>query len=109
LNEALSNLLHNAIRHGGEGSRVTLFLGGEGGQVCFSVVDDGPGMPAEELQRAGERFFRGGGGRQLPGSGLGLSIVRSVALRHGGSMQVRPGPDGRGLVVVLALPAGFAG
>jgi two-component system, OmpR family, sensor histidine kinase TctE len=109
LNEALSNLLHNAIRHGGEGSRVTLFLGGEGGQVCFSVVDDGPGMPAEELQRAGERFFRGGGGRQLPGSGLGLSIVRSVALRHGGSMLVRPGPDGRGLVVALALPAGFAG
>ncbi|WP_382328066.1 ATP-binding protein [Hydrogenophaga sp. UC242_50] len=45
----------------------------------------------------------------MPGSGLGLSIARSVVLRHGGTMQVRPGPDGRGLVVVLALPAEFAG
>jgi two-component system, OmpR family, sensor histidine kinase TctE len=102
----LSNLLHNAIRHGGEGCNVTLALGHEDGHVRFSVTDDGPGMPPEELRRAGERFFRGSG-RQVPGSGLGLSIVRSVAQRHGGTMQVLTGPDGRGLTVVVELATGF--
>lgn len=106
LNEALSNLLHNAIRHGGEGCNVTLALGHEDAHVRFSVTDDGPGMPPEELRRAGERFFRGSG-RQVPGSGLGLSIVRSVAQRHGGTMQVLAGPDGRGLTVVMELSTGF--
>jgi signal transduction histidine kinase len=74
--------------------------------VRFSVTDDGPGMLPEELRRAGERFFRGSG-RQVPGSGLGLSIVRSVAQRHGGAMQVLTGPDGRGLTVVMELATGF--
>lgn len=106
LNEALSNLLHNAIRYGGEGGHVTLALDGEDGHVRFSVTDDGPGMPPEELRRAGERFFRGSG-RPMPGTGLGLSIVRSVAQRHGGTMQVLSGPDGRGLTVVVALAPGF--
>ncbi|WP_171020005.1 sensor histidine kinase [Hydrogenophaga sp. 2FB] len=108
LNEALSNLLHNAIHHGGKGGHVTLALASGGGHVRFSVTDGGPGMPLEELQRAGERFFRGSA-RQVPGSGLGLSIARSVALRHGGSLRVDTGPQGRGLVVVMDLSAGVEG
>ena len=108
LNEALSNLLHNAIRHAGEGSHVTLALAADEARLRVSVTDDGPGMPPEELQRAGERFFRGGG-QKLPGSGLGLSIARSVAQRHGGSLRVMPGPEGRGLCVELALPIDFKG
>lgn len=108
LNEALSNLLHNAIRHAGEGSHVTLALAADEARLRVSVTDDGPGMPPEELQRAGERFFRGGG-QKLPGSGLGLSIARSVAQRHGGGLRVMPGPEGRGLCVELALPIDFKG
>lgn len=105
LREALTNLLHNAIRHGGQGARVTLVLrSASEGWVQIEVVDDGPGLPPQELARAGERFFRGRGGT-LPGSGLGLSIVRTVAQRHGGQMQVRSGPAGRGLSVTLSLPA----
>ncbi len=105
LREALANLLHNAIRHGGAGCHVTLVVRGEpSGWVRLAVVDDGPGLTAEELARAGERFFRGRGGA-LPGSGLGLAIVRTVAQRHGGQMQVSPGPDGGGLAVSLTLPA----
>lgn len=105
LREALSNLLHNAIRHGGPGCHVTLVVSAEpAGAVRLSVVDDGPGLPPDELGRAGERFFRGRGG-VLPGSGLGLAIVRTVAQRHGGHMQVSAGPDGRGLCVHLWLPA----
>lgn len=104
LREALANLLHNAIRHGGAGVHATLVVRGQpGGAVQMAVVDNGPGLPAEELARAGERFFRGRGGA-LPGSGLGLAIVRTVAERHGGQMQVAPGPDGLGLAVTLTLP-----
>ncbi|WP_439113824.1 sensor histidine kinase [Hydrogenophaga sp.] len=108
LREALANLLHNAIRHGGAGSHVTLTVRADAaGAVRLSVVDDGPGLPPEELVRAGERFFRGGGGA-LPGSGLGLAIVRTVAQRHGGQMEVAAGPEGQGLAVTLTLPTSAA-
>jgi two-component system, OmpR family, sensor histidine kinase TctE len=105
LREALSNLLHNAIRHGGAGCHVTLVVRAEAdGAVQITVVDNGPGLPPDELARAGERFFRGRGGA-LPGSGLGLAIVRTVAQRHGGHMRVGAGPEGSGLAVTLTLPA----
>lgn len=104
LREALSNLLHNAIRHGGPGCRVTLVLRREAsGSVRLTVEDDGPGLPPGDMARLGERFFRGSAGA-LPGSGLGLAIVRTVAERHGGQMQVTPGVGGRGLAVTICLP-----
>ncbi|HMT16138.1 MAG TPA: ATP-binding protein, partial [Ottowia sp.] len=62
-----------------------------------------PGLAADELERASERFFRGrhaGSG----GSGLGLSIARAVAERHGGTLTLHPGPGGSGLAVSLRLP-----
>ena len=102
LRELVRNLLHNAIRHGGAGCHVTLAVATDGRHVRFSVVDDGPGLPPEELARAGERFFRGRHG-QLPGSGLGLAIARTVAQRHGGEMRVSVGPEGRGLAVTMEL------
>jgi two-component system sensor histidine kinase TctE len=102
LKEALSNLLHNAIRHGGAGCHVTLAVAADAHAVRFSVVDDGPGLPPDELARAGERFFRGRHS-QLPGSGLGLAIARTVVQRHGGGMRVSAGPEGRGLAVTMEL------
>ena len=102
LKEALSNLLHNAIRYGGAGCHVTLNVGADARALRFSVVDDGLGLPPAELARAGERFFRGHDG-QLPGSGLGLAIARTVAERHGGAMWVAAGPEGHGLVVTMEL------
>lgn len=106
LREALANLLHNAIRHGGCGCQVTLGVRGTAlGGVELVVMDDGPGLPPEERARVGERFFRGRGGA-LPGSGLGLAIVSAVAQRHGGQMQVSAGAGGKGLSVTLRLPAG---
>jgi two-component system sensor histidine kinase TctE len=107
LKEALSNLLHNAIRHGGAGCHVTLAVAADGHAVRFSVVDDGPGLPPDDIARAGERFFRGRHG-QLPGSGLGLAIARTVAQRHGGTLRVSAGPEGRGLAVTIQL-AGSSG
>lgn len=109
IGEALSNLLLNAIRHGGAGCRATLSVRAyrsapdAQAQVRLSVVDDGPGLPPEDLARAGERFFRGRG-TEVPGSGLGLAFVRTVAHRHGGRMVVSLGPGGRGLQVDVHLP-----
>ena len=104
LKEALSNLLHNAIRYTPRGGRVTVKVRSERATACIEVVDDGPGIRPDELARAGERFFRGSNVRQ-PGTGLGLAIVKSIAERLGGELLLAPGPGDRGLRATIALPA----
>lgn len=106
LQEALSNLLHNAIRYSGRGGHVTVQVARQGGEAWLSVSDDGPGIPPGEMARLGERFFRASNA-SAPGSGIGLAVVRSVAQRHGGRLQLEAGADGRGLraTIVLPLPA----
>ena len=104
LQEALSNLLHNALRYTPRGGHVTVRVEGHASGARVTVADDGPGMPPEERQRAGERFFRGSQAT-LPGSGLGLAIVRSIAERHGGAVDIGSGPGERGLEVSITLPA----
>jgi two-component system sensor histidine kinase TctE len=108
LKEALSNLLHNAIRYTPRGGIVTVQVRSAGPRVSIAVVDDGPGIMPEELARAGERFFRGSNVRQ-PGTGLGLAIVKSIAERLGGELVLAPGPDARGLRATLTFPALGAG
>lgn len=103
LKEALSNLLHNAIRYTPRGAQVTVKLRHTTTEGFLAVVDNGPGMPEQDLNRAGERFFRGSQ-TTLPGSGLGLAIVRSIAERFGGVLHIAIGPNGQGLIVSLALP-----
>ncbi|MBE0627276.1 MAG: sensor histidine kinase, partial [Burkholderiales bacterium] len=104
LKEALSNLLHNAIRYTPRGGRVTVQVRAAGQRAWIAVVDDGPGIKPEELARVGERFFRGSNVRQ-PGTGLGLSIVKSIAERLGGELLLAPGPEDRGLRATVCLPA----
>lgn len=103
LQEALGNLLHNALRYCPAGSRVTVRVAQEGEQARLTVLDDGPGLAPDELARAGERFFRG---RQAAagGTGLGLAIARAVAERHGGTLSLQTGAGGCGLAVSLLLP-----
>lgn len=103
LKEALSNLLHNAIRYTPHGGQVTVKVYRHAQQGLIAVTDTGPGMPPDELVRAGDRFFRGSQVTQ-PGSGLGLAIVRSIALRLGGELRLANNPQGQGLVAVIALP-----
>lgn len=109
LREALLNLLHNALRYTPRGGQVTVQVFADAdGAACLRVVDDGPGIPAAERPRAGERFFRGSN-VEKPGSGLGLAIVRAVMQRHRGHMEVLPAQldqDGgeRGTAVTLRLP-----
>lgn len=107
LKEALSNLLHNAIRYTPAGGHVTVRVAAELGEARLTVTDSGPGIPEAERPRAGERFFRASNAGQ-PGSGLGLAIVRSIAERHGGRLELSAGPQGQGLAVAIVLPLSTA-
>lgn len=98
---AVRNLLWNAVRHGRAGVQVTVAAGPGG--AALAVTDSGPGVPAEELPRLGERFHRGAAAG--PGSGLGLSIVRRIAELHGARLALGPAPGGRGFEARVDFPA----
>ena len=104
LASALRNLIDNAARYGGEGTRIRIESSPlpQGG-TRLAVRDDGPGVPPEQRQRLGERFFRVLGTGQ-PGNGLGLSIVARIAALHGAQLRFEDGLNGRGLGVVLDFP-----
>ena len=103
LREALANLLHNALRYTPHGGQVTVRVWRSAEASHLGVVDDGPGIPEDELAHAGERFFRGSNTSQ-PGTGLGLAIVQAIAVRHGASLQLGTGAQQRGLAATLVFP-----
>jgi signal transduction histidine kinase len=90
LQQALGNLVDNALRYGG--GEIVLRSTSTDGLVELSVSDAGPGFPAELGDRAFERFARGDGARTRGGTGLGLAIVKAIAAAHGGSAEIVPGP-----------------
>jgi two-component system OmpR family sensor kinase len=102
LEQALGNLIDNALRHGG--GTVRLSASRDGDRVELHVVDDGPGFPPDFLPNAFERFTRGDVARGRGGAGLGLAIVEAVAQAHGGGARARNRPGG-GADVWLDLPA----
>ncbi len=103
LEEAVGNLLHNALIYTPPGGHVTVSTARDGHEAVLAVLDDGPGIPAAERARAGERFFRASNAT-APGCGLGLAIVQSVAQRLGGALAVGEGPCGQGCRVEIRLP-----
>ncbi len=102
LHSILDNLLRNALNHCPPGAQVEMRLRREGGQLCLEVVDDGPGMPAEERAHAFERFYRGQAAG--PGSGLGLAIVSEAARLLGWRVFLAEGEGGRGLRAGVVWP-----
>jgi two-component system sensor histidine kinase QseC len=97
------NLVDNAVRYAGRGARIDVRVVREGDMAVLVVTDDGPGVPAADLARLGQPFFRADQPSGT-GTGLGLSIVARIAERHGGVVQYRPGPGDRGLSVRVSLP-----
>jgi two-component system, OmpR family, sensor kinase len=111
LEQALQNIAANAIRHTPQGGTVTLRAAAEDDEVLISVHDTGPGIPPEHLPRVFDRFYKVDAARTgtaVPsGSGLGLSIVRAIVERHGGSVRATNAPEG-GAVFELRLPSARA-
>ncbi len=105
LTSAIYNLLENAVKFSYEGSKVRLAGGQEGDDAVVRVSDSGIGIPARDLERIFERFYRvdPGRGRSTGGTGLGLAIVRHVAANHHGSVQVES-REGEGSTFTLRLP-----
>ena len=103
IQQAVANLVDNAVKFSPPGGAVTLSATGTRAGIEITVADQGPGIPPADRERAVERFFRGESARNSPGAGLGLALVQAVAQLHGGGLRL--GEAAPGLIAILALPA----
>jgi two-component system OmpR family sensor kinase len=103
LRTLLANLVENAIRYTPGPGRVDIAVSLVEGQARLSVSDSGPGIPVDERERVFDRFYRRAEATE-PGSGLGLAIVRTIAARHGASVELADSALG-GLQVGVLFPA----
>jgi signal transduction histidine kinase len=102
LKRCLTNLVDNAVKYG---QCVEITVADSPERLTLIVRDHGPGIPAPELEKVFEPFYRleGSRSRDTGGSGLGLGIARNIARAHGGELTLRNHPEG-GLEAVLELP-----
>lgn len=100
--QLLSNLLDNAIKYGDSGGTIDVTLQTVPGAVLLAISDQGPGIAEELHQRVFDRFVRGESHRGTPGTGLGLSVVRAIAIRHGADLRLELADPG--LRVLLRFP-----
>lgn len=103
LTQAVVNLIDNALKYGGSEADVCVRTETRDGRVILSVSDNGPGINAEDRERAVARLTRLDSSRTTPGSGLGLSIVAAVVRAHGGTLSLHDNHPG--LKVEISLPA----
>jgi two-component system heavy metal sensor histidine kinase CusS len=110
LQRAVGNLVSNALAHTPRGGAVVLGTAADSSTIRIEVSDTGVGIPAEALPRVFDRFFRVDSSRSQGsgGSGLGLAIVKSIALLHGGSVEISSHP-GQGTRVTLQMPVVITG
>jgi signal transduction histidine kinase len=101
---AVASLIDNAIKYAGPGATVEVGAYAQPQSVAIVVRDNGPGIPAPERPRVTERFYRLDHSRNLPGNGLGLSIVSAIATLHGGALQLEDAAPG--LLARLTFPIG---
>ena len=114
LEQAVQNLASNALRHTPPGGTIRLGASREDGTVKLTVADNGVGIPAQHLPHVFDRFYKADQSRSQPGrrslgeggagSGLGLSIVKAIIDRHGGTVSARS-EHGVGTVFTIVLPA----
>jgi PAS domain S-box-containing protein len=116
IEQVLYNLLDNAIKYSPDGGHVEMRAALSDGEVVVSVIDEGLGIPADELPTLFERFHRGKGARSrgIGGTGLGLAICRGIVVAHGGRIWAEsPAPDHRsgqprGTAIRFTLPLAHA-
>ncbi|TMQ13260.1 MAG: HAMP domain-containing protein [Deltaproteobacteria bacterium] len=105
LRQVMQNLLSNALKHTPAGGRIRVRVARDGCDATVAVADDGPGIPAGDLERVFERFYRvdQARGRDRGGTGLGLAIVRRIVELHGGRVWA-DSVAGRGATVTFTIP-----
>lgn len=101
--QALANLMDNAVKYTPQQGRLVLCVTDSPSDVVIEVADSGPGIPAQQRDNVFQRFYRLDESRSTPGNGLGLSLVRAVALLH--DAQIQLADNAPGLRVRLVLPA----
>lgn len=109
LERAIANLVDNAIKYTPDEGRIAVAAAAADGHVTLTVSDTGIGIPAEDVPRIFERFYRvdRSRSRDVGGTGLGLSIVKHVVQMHQGTVAVNSTP-GSGSTFTLKLPTGVA-
>lgn len=105
LTQIFVNILDNAVKFTPESGRITIAAKEADAYTAVSISDTGIGVPRDEIQRLGERFYRvdRSRSRDLGGTGLGLSIVKHLMIAHGGRMEIES-ELGRGTTVFLLFP-----
>jgi two-component system phosphate regulon sensor histidine kinase PhoR len=104
LRVVVENLLANSIRYAGQGTTCTIALTAAESGPALTVSDDGGGVPATDLPRLFERFYRGDQARTSRGTGLGLAIVKHIVTSAGGEVEATS-ELGEGLTIRIAFPA----
>jgi two-component system sensor histidine kinase TctE len=102
LSELCGNLIDNAIRYAGDGSVITVRVAKTAKGALLQVIDNGPGIAAQERDAVFERFYRSSATSSVEGSGLGLAIVREIARVHHARVSLDDAPDG-GLIVSVTF------
>ncbi len=105
LDNALRNVLDNAIKYSPEDTAIELRVARRDGGARISVIDEGPGLGDGPVDELTDRFRRGGNVEGIVGSGLGLTIANDVLRAHGGRLELGEGPERRGACVSLVLPS----
>jgi signal transduction histidine kinase len=99
IREVLTNLISNALRHTSENGRVSVTASAQAETIVIAVSDSCRGIPAEDLPRIFDRFYKGHGSR---GSGLGLTIARNLVVAHGGEIHAES-EEGKGTTMRVTL------
>jgi len=103
MRQVITNLMHNSIKFTPSGGQVTLSAEPAGNEVIISVCDTGVGIPADDLPRIFERFYKADRARSGGGTGLGLAIAKHIVLAHGGRVWAES-VEGRGSTFYVVLP-----
>ena len=104
LHDVIRNLVENAVNYSPDDSEIRLHAVRQGAACAIEVIDSGPGLPAGDLTRVFERFYRVDKSRSRPGTGLGLAIVKHLVELHGGTVVAANRTEG-GAVFTVTLPA----
>ena len=104
LERLVTNLLDNAFKFTGRGGRISVEIRTAADAIELKVIDNGIGIPAEEIPHLFDRYWRGSKSRGMRGSGLGLAIVKCVARMHDGSVSVKS-EEGKGSEFCIKIPA----